>query len=329
MKIAIDAMGGDYAPASVVKAATLIKKELNNVDLVLVGDEDAIKKEFKKSWFTDVTAEIVHAPETINMSDFAVEALRKKRKSSIVIINKLLGDRKVDAVVSAGNTGAMFAASSMACGRINGVIRPAIGTFVPSRKPPTFLIDVGANINSKPANLLQFGILGSLFIKYLFNIKRPKIGLLNIGKESSKGMDSILKTYKLFEESPLNFIGNIEGGQVLSGAANVVVCDGFLGNILLKFAESVWGLFRYQIEKKLNYIPGISKIIDFFERDFDYQKYGGVPILGINCISIICHGHSSPEAIKNAVGEAKKMIEIDLINKIKEAVEQFKEENGE
>ncbi|MFC1724275.1 phosphate acyltransferase PlsX [candidate division KSB1 bacterium] len=331
MKVAVDAMGGDYAPESVIKGALLALKELENLELVLVGDEERINSEIKSQSlfrFHEYPLSIVHAPEVIEMSDSPVEALKKKKNSSIVVMNKLLSEGKVEAVVSAGNTGAMFASSSVACGRIKGVNRPTIGTILPNKGGACLLIDAGANIDCKPEHLLQFGIIGSLFIKFFLDIPNPKVGLLNIGEESSKGIPSTVAAYALLKASHLNFIGNVEGGDVFSGEADVVVCDGFVGNILLKFAEGIASMVKYKIEDKLKHIPGITKMMSYFEKDFDYQQYGGVPILGINGVSIICHGHSSPKAIKNAIGESMRLIEMNFIDKIKNAVEKFNEENG-
>ena len=329
MKIALDAMGGDYAPRSVVKGTLLALKEYEDIELILVGDKNKILEELKNLRVHEPPFTIVHTSEVIEMSDSPVEALKRKKDSSIMVMNRMLGEGKVDAVVSAGNTGAMFASSSMACGRIKGVSRPTIGTILPRKGGSCFLIDAGANIDSKPEHLLQFGIIGSLFVRFFLDVPNPKVGLLNIGGEKSKGVPKTVKAHELLSESALNFIGNVEGGQVFTGEADVVVCDGFVGNILLKFAEGIAGIVKYKIEEKLSYIPGIARIINYFDKEFDYAKYGGVPILGINGVSIIGHGHSSSRAIKSAVREAIELIEMNFIDKITEAVKKFNEENGE
>lgn len=329
MKIALDAMGGDYAPRSVVRGALLALKEYEGIELILIGDEGKIHDELKQSRLHEPPFSIVHASEVVEMSDSPVEALKKKKDSSIMVMNRMLGEGKVDAVVSAGNTGAMFASSSMACGRIKGVSRPTIGTILPRKGGDCLLIDIGANIDCKPEHLLQFGIIGSLFMKFFLDITNPAVGLLNIGEEKSKGVPKIVNAYELLSESPLNFIGNVEGRQVFTGKADVVVCDGFVGNILLKYAEGIAEIVKYKIEEKLSYIPGIARIIKYFDKEFDSAKYGGVPILGINGVSIIGHGHSSSRAIKNCVREAKRLLEMNFIEKITEAVKKYNEENGE
>lgn len=316
-KIAIDAMGGDKAPASIVQGTVnAVQKSKGKFEVVLVGKKNYIEEELKKYNNTSANISVLHAPETISMSESPTGALKKKVNSSIQVLTRLMKDGEVEGVISAGNTGAFTASCLLTVGKIEGVKRPTIGTFIPCEKGIGFLLDVGANPECRPLHLLQFAIMGGIFVEYMLMRKNPRIGILNIGEESLKGNELYIETYKLLKESPLNFIGNIEGRDILKGIADVVVCDGFVGNIVLKYTESFFEIFREKLKgntgnsiwSKLGLFllsPALGKMM----KEFDYQEHGGVPLLGINGVAIICHGDSSPKAIMNAIKRADLMIE--------------------
>ena len=329
-RIAVDAMGGDNAPASIVAGALEAAKSANGkYEIVLVGDEKRIEEEFSKFNTTSQNISVEHAAESISMSESPTEALRKKKNSSIQVLTKLLRDGKVDGIVSAGNTGAYTASSLLTVKRIEGVKRPSIGSFIPCEKGTGFLLDVGANPECKPVLLLQYAIMGSIFSEYMQKKKEPKVGLLNIGEESSKGNEVYIEAHKLLKAGSVNFIGNIEGRDILKGIADVVVCDGFTGNIILKYTESFFDIFRKKLKNnigsnllaKLGLLvlsPALRKIM----KEFDYQEYGGVPLLGLNGVAIICHGGSSPKAIMNAVENANLRVESKVNEHIRERIKQ-------
>jgi len=327
-KIAVDAMGGDRAPVSLIEGAvSAVQKSDGRFEVVFVGDENIIKSELNKYNSDLSNISVVHASEIIGMSEFPTEALKRKTNSSISILTRLLKNGDVDGIVSAGNTGAYTASCLLTVRKIEGVKRPTIGTFIPSQKGFEFLLDVGANPDCKPIHLLQFAIMGSIFVEYMLNRKNPKIGLLNIGEESSKGNELYVETYKLLKESSLNFVGNIEGRDILKSTVDLVVCDGFVGNIILKYTESFFEIFREKLKKKSGINPGskiglfmLSPVLKQIMKEFDYQEYGGVPLLGVNGVAIICHGNSSPKAIMNAVERADLMIERKVNEHIRERI---------
>jgi len=316
MRIALDAMGGDFAPQATVEGAYLYQKETKNRDeIVLIGDKKLLEERCKKIGdCNERHISFVHADEVIGMNESPTEALKLKKKSSISIGLDLHKKNEVDAFVSAGNTGAQMAASLLNLGRIGGVNRPAIGSFIPSEKGLVFLIDVGANSDCKPINLMQFGIMGGIFVDHIYDGTNPSIGLLNIGEEEKKGNELSQAAYHLMKKNLRGFKGNVEGRDILKGTVDIVVCDGFVGNIILKFAESVMGVltksFRRNIGSNLFTNLGAFLVKPAFSelrRNYDYEEYGGVPLLGVNGISIICHGRSTAKAIKNAMSVAERM----------------------
>lgn len=329
MRIAVDAMGGDYAPrqnvSGAISAARLAK---GHFEIVLVGDENKLQHELSHHFRTNELAlTIHHASEKVEMSESPAVALKQKKDSSISVAMQLHKEGKVDAVVSAGNTGAILASALFQLRKIKGVNRPAIGSMLPNGRSATLLIDAGTNVDCKPRQLFEFGIMGSIFMNKLFGISNPRVGLLNIGTEKGKGNEQIQQTYEFFEQSTLNFIGNIEGSAILRDKADVVVCDGFVGNIILKFAESFSSVYssnlRRRIGKRLQYNIGAYLLRPAFRRlkkTFDYAEYGGVPLLGVNGVVIICHGGSSPKAIRNAIFEAEKIIQERVNDKIEQAL---------
>jgi len=334
MKIAVDAMGGDQAPHAIVSgsvAAAMAAKD--RFEIVLVGDEERLTHELSHFFHAkDLPISIYHASQQVEMSDSPSVALKEKKDSSISVATRLHKQGFVDAVVSAGNTGAVLASALVSLRKIKGVKRPAIGSLLPNGKDVTFLIDAGTNVDCKPLNLLQFGIMGSIFYQKMVGKENPTVGLLNIGEEEKKGNEISQKTYQLMNDSKLNFIGNVEGNGILKGKADVIVCDGFVGNIILKFAESFNKIYssnlRNKIGKTIQFNLGAYLLKPAFlmlKKTFDYAEYGGVPILGINGVCIVCHGGSSPKAIKNAIFEAEKINNEKVNQHIEEILGKFSE----
>ncbi|MBI9073685.1 MAG: phosphate acyltransferase PlsX [Melioribacteraceae bacterium] len=327
-RIAVDAMGGDYAPHNVIKGAIDAIKMDPSIELYFVGQEEAILKELNKIEPQFNKENIIHASEVIDMCDNPTIAVRKtKTDSSIVVGVNMVRDKKADAFISAGNTGAVMTASTLNIGRIKGVGRPTIGAQFPSTKGGCFVYDVGASVDSKPQHILEYAIMGSIFVKEIMGIENPTVGLLSVGEEDSKGNDTTLKALQLLKEADINFIGNVEGRDILTGKADIVVCDGFVGNIMLKFAESVLTLLKIKIRDfadggllnkiKVLLMKGTLKRI---LKDFDSDAHGGVPLMGVKGISIIGHGSSSPLGIRNMILRAKEMHEKELIKKIEESL---------
>ena len=323
-------MGGDFAPLNCVVGAVQAQNELPGVEVYLIGKTDEIQKVLSEKNLAFASDRIIQASEVIEMCDTPTAAIKTKKDSSIVRGCELVRDGKYDAFVSAGNTGAMMAASTLIIGRIKGVSRPTMGSFMPSEGGPVTIFDAGANVDCKPRHLVEFALMGSIFAKEIYGIANPKVGLLNIGEEESKGNEVAIETLALLKKSKLNFIGNIEGRDIFKGTAHVVVCDGFVGNIVLKFAEGIKGLLRHLL-KEYAAISLFNKIkVGLFKgslseamKSTDYQEHGGVPLLGIKGISIIGHGSSGPKAIKNMVGVAKKMYEHRIVEKTEIAIKEY------
>jgi glycerol-3-phosphate acyltransferase PlsX len=335
-RIALDAMGGDYAPFNELLGAFDAIKEDPNFELILVGNEEIIKKAASEKNISISGMSIKNCTQVIEMKDTPTAALKSKPDSSIVVGAKLVKEGFADAFVSAGNTGAMMAASTLLIGRIPGVGRPTIGAAFPTiTHKKCLLFDVGASVDSKPQHLFEYSIIGSIFAQEMYNQSNPKVGLLSVGEEDSKGNEISLSAHKLIKESKLNFIGNVEGRDILKGEVDVIVCDGFVGNIILKFGESVLStLLKTRIKnyaKKgiLNKMKAlvVKSVLKATLADMDYQTHGGVPLLGINGISIIGHGSSSPLAIKNMVLRAKEMYDKNLIQKFEEALKNYGTKN--
>jgi len=333
MRIALDVMGGDHGPDVTIDGAYLFLKEQNQADtVVLVGDRSKIEKKLEhipENYHQNF--EIVHAPENIRMDESPTEAVKRKKNSSMVVGLNLHKEEKVQAFVSAGNTGAQLAASLLNLGRIKGVKRPGIGAFLPSEKGWVFMIDAGANVDSKPIHLLQFAIMANVFVADVFESKDIKTGLLSIGEEEKKGNELTTETHQMLKKYLPNFVGNIEGGDILKGKTEIIVCDGFVGNILLKMAESIMGVLLKSIKKNLgsNLFTNLGALLvkpafTELKRGYDYEEHGGVPLLGVNGISIICHGKSTSKAIKNALLVAKNMdnkkVNNHIANRLNEGV---------
>lgn len=326
-RIVLDAMGGDFSPVNEVIASGDIIKNHPEIDLILTGDKEAILKTMAEKGVTFPEDKIIHASQKIEMSDSPVAALKKKPDSSISVGCKYVADGNAEAFVSAGNTGAVVTASTFILGRIEGIERPTMGTFFPSEKSVSTIFDVGAFVDSKPQHLLGYARMSSIYVREIYNIASPAIGLLTVGEESEKGGKTIKETHALLKESGLNFFGNIEGRDILKGTVNIVLCDGFVGNIVLKFGESFPKFLKTLLKEyasksiwnKLKVLI-VRSVLREALSPLDYQYYGGVLLLGVKNVSIIGHGSSTPLAIKNMVLRAKDCIEKEVVKKISAAI---------
>ena len=310
MNIGLDIMGGDFAPEAIVLGAIEARKEIpSEHSITLVGDTEIAKNILLEEQVDPSLFTLVHASEVIEMGDHATKAMRSKQDSSINVGFKLLSQGKLDSFSSAGNSGAMLIGSMFAVRPISGVIRPCITSVLPKESGGVgVILDVGINADCKPDVLYQFAVLGSLYAEFVYNIKSPKVGLLNIGEEKEKGNLLAQATFELMEDSnDFNFIGNVEGRDLFSDLADVIVCDGFTGNVILKEAEAFYSL----IAKR-------GLLDEYFNR-FNYENYGGTPVLGVNGNVLIGHGISNPKAIKNMLNLSLSIAQADLPNKIKKA----------
>lgn len=326
VRIALDAAGGDHAPEETVQGALAAVRELG-VQVTLVGDESAIERALAGEQMPEGMS-VVHAPDLVTMDDDPVRAVRQKRESSIVVAARLVRAGEADALVSAGNTGATMAAGLFHIGRAAGVERPAIATPMPTQEGFCFIVDAGANAEARPEHLHQFAHMGAVYVQEVFGVRQPRIGLLNVGEEPSKGTKSVREAYELLRNDPaLNFVGNVEGNDVPAGKADVIVCDGFAGNIVLKLAEGVaatiFHFLRHEVfaggrgkAAGLLVRPGLRKVRD----RMDYAEYGGAPLLGLNGAAIIAHGRSDRRAIRNALKVAAAAVRHDVPGRIDAAM---------
>lgn len=327
MKIVVDAMGGDRAPEVVVRGTIAAVREFA-VDVVLVGDEARIKSLLRQFGYSGERISVMNASEVIDMSEPAATSVRRKRDSSIVVGMTLVKEGKADAFFSAGNTGAVVCAAALGLGLLPGIERPGIAVIVPNlKKSVSLIIDVGANIDPKPTQLLQYGIMGDVYSRYILNKTNPTVGLLNIGEEEAKGTDFVKETYELLENSNFNFIGNTEGRDIFSGACDVIICDGFVGNVLLKVSESAVETIFVLLKRDLlsTFLGKVGLLfmapsVKRLKKDLDYAEFGGAPLLGVNGIVIIGHGRSNSKAVKNAIRVAKEEVERKFNEKILEAI---------
>lgn len=322
MRVAVDAMGGDFGPKVTVEGAIRASKEYK-LEVLLVGIEDLIKKEFDRINHSRSQVSIVNAAESIGMSE-GILSIRRKKKSSIRIGAQLVKDGKADAFVSMGNTAAVVYISKKIIGAINGVEKPALSLLVPNLNGLTLLIDVGANVNCRPHHLEQFAVMGHTFMSSVLGIKKPRIGLMSIGEEDIKGNELTKEAFDKLENSPLNFIGNVEGKDIYSGKADIIVSDGFTGNVALKVSEGVVETFFYMARTEImkNFFAKIGfflmkRNLKRIYKKVDYTEYGGAQLLGINGVCIIGHGRSNSNAVKNAVGLARDFV----VNKVQEKIQ--------
>jgi phosphate acyltransferase len=327
MKIAVDAMGGDHGPAVVVEGAIAAVREFG-ASVILVGDRDAVEGEVRRLGAESLGLEVRHASEVVGMAESPSLALRRKRDSSLRVAAELVRDGKASAFISAGNTGAALAISMFVIGVLRGIDRPAIAAVLPGLRGFTVLIDAGANVAPKAWHLFQFAIMGHVYARDILGLERPRVGLLSVGEEEGKGNDLTRETYDLLKESRLNFIGNIEGRDVYNGSCDVIVTDGFTGNVALKISESlaemVGAMIKEELTRDLRSKMGAALAVPAFGRfrkRVDYTEMGGAPLLGIDGAAIICHGASPVKAIKNAVRVAAEWAKAGLNEHIKAALE--------
>jgi glycerol-3-phosphate acyltransferase PlsX len=335
LTIAVDAMGGDHAPKSEVEGAIQACSSLP-IRVILVGREDVIRAELAlHPKAAKLPIEVVAASEVITMEDSAAKAVRSKKDSSIRVACRLVRDGKAHGVVSAGNTGACMATSKLVQGMIRGVDRPALASAFPTVKGgPVVVVDVGANVDSSPEMLAQFAVMGEVYSRIIFRKPRPRVGLLSIGEEEHKGNELTRAATPLLKALPINFIGNVEGRDIYTGKADVIVCDGFIGNVALKVSEGVVDIMQHMLQealeatvtRKIGYVLSKAAYRDFKKR-VDYSEYGGAPLLGVKGVCIVCHGRSNANAIKNAIrvaaefsrGQINHLIESDLRGRTKKS----------
>ncbi|NLB52153.1 MAG: phosphate acyltransferase PlsX [Syntrophomonadaceae bacterium] len=319
MRIAVDAMGGDHAPQEIIAGAVRWSDETSST-VILVGREADIKKELKQLEYDPARVEIVHAAEVIGMEESPAAALRKKKDSSIVVATKLVKEKQADALISCGSTGAQMAAAIFILGRMEGIERPPVIAALPNLSGSfTYLVDLGANVDCKPKQLLQFAVLGNAYTQLSAGMANPRIALLSNGSEATKGNSTTIEVHNILKEQKgLNFIGNIEGRDIFSNSADVIVCDGFVGNIVLKTIEGMASFLARALSKETGHVPALFNKLD-------YTQVGGAPLLGIDGISIVCHGSSKKEAVFNGMGIAKKSVHDKIIDAQKIALSSITE----
>jgi len=324
-RIAVDAMGGDFGPGIVVPGAVNAARE--GIAIVLVGDEEQVRTELAKLDTNGLDVEVVHCTQVVEMDDKPADALRRKKDSSIQVACRLVKEGKANGVVSAGNSGATVACGMFILGRIPGVQRPALAGILPTEKNPVVLIDVGANVDSKPQHLLQFGLMAEVLARHVLGIKDPSVGILSIGEEEGKGNAAVREAFDLLKRSQLRFIGNVEGRDIFTGEVDIVVCDGFVGNVALKLSE---GLARslsriLKDELKSSWLSMLGTLLSFgafkrFKKIVDYAEYGGAPLLGLRDIVIVAHGKSNELAVTNCIRMAATSVRNDAYGHLAEGV---------
>ncbi|GAB7027312.1 phosphate acyltransferase PlsX [Geotalea toluenoxydans] len=328
MRVAVDAMGGDNAPGVEVEGAVAAAREFD-IAITLVGDTEKVNCELAKHNCKDLDITVKHASEVVGMHDSASDAVRKKKDSSIRVAFELVKNNEADAVVSAGNSGATMAAGMFVLKRIKGIDRPAIAQIFPTLRGKTLVLDVGGNVDCKPLNLVQFAIMGEVYARSVMDVENPKIGVLSNGEEESKGNDLTRESSTLLKSTSLDYMGYVEGRDIFNGMVDVVVCDGFVGNVVLKLseglAEAVSTMLKEEIKQsllyKIGYILSRRAFINF-KKKVDYTEYGGAPLLGIDGVGMICHGGSNAKAIKNAIRfaheYARKGVNQRMVEKLQE-----------
>ena len=326
MRIAVDAMGGDFAPVEVVRGA-VEATDKDGIDVVLVGDRDQIRRELAKYPAADI--EVKHASEVVQMDEHPANAIRRKPDSSIVVAAGMVVNGDADAIVSAGNTGAAMAVATLKFGRIPGIARPAIAALIPTSKGKAVLLDGGANVDCSVENLLQFAVMGREYAERVLKLNNPRVGLLSIGEEPSKGNELTKAAHAQLTKSDLHFIGNVDGKDVFRGAAEVIICDGFAGNLVLKTAEGIAEFLHASLKEEINKsiiykLAGrvLSSAFRRAKNHLDYAEYGGAPLLGVNGVCIISHGRSDARAIRNAIKAAASAVENNVVKFISTTVQQ-------
>lgn len=330
MRVIVDAMGGDNAPFEIVKGAALAADEFK-VEITLVGDREKIRDAIKKCGIDQNIFEIIHTTEMITNNESPTLAIRRKKDSSIVVGMKMLKEKKGDAFISAGSTGAILAGGLFIVGRINGIDRAALSPVIPGKKGPFMLIDSGANAECKAQNILEFAVMGDIYSKKVLKKQSPTIGLVNIGAEEEKGTEFTKECYKVLKNSSLNFKGNVEGREIPEGDVDVVVCDGFTGNVILKIYEgvagTVFGILKSEMMSSTRGKIGgllLKPVFRNFKRKFDYTEYGGAILLGVDGAVIKAHGSSNAKAVKNAVKQAILCVEGGIVDTIRDEIVKYK-----
>ncbi|MBU3180394.1 phosphate acyltransferase PlsX [Clostridium psychrophilum] len=332
MVVVVDGMGGDFSPSAVVEGCVAAIKEYD-ISILITGPENLIRQELKKYNYESNKIKIVDAKEVISTNEHPVIAIKRKKDSSLVKALNLVKNGEADAIISAGSTGAFLAGCTLIVGRIKGIDRPALAPVVPGKKNPFMIIDCGANAECKPHYLLQFGIMGKIYFENILKIANPSVGLVNIGAEEEKGNELSKSTHKLLKEANLNFVGNVEARDIPKGDVNVIVCDGFTGNVILKLYEgavaNIFELLKIRIMESFRTKLGgilLKPVFRKFKKDFDYKEYGGAAFLGVNGICIKAHGSSDAKAFKNAIKQAKIFYDNKVIDKLKKEIEKLSAE---
>jgi glycerol-3-phosphate acyltransferase PlsX len=335
MRIALDAMGGDYAPRNTVAGAVMALKEYAKIrKLFLTGDQAAIRRELQERECNDQRIEIVHTTQVIAMSEHPVDAIRRKKDSSVSRAIDLVKRREADAIVSAGHTGAMVAGTTIKLRTLEGVERPGIAAYIPTERNVFVLIDAGANVDARPEHMVQYAIMGTVISKNVLGFENPAVGLMSIGGEDAKGSEFTKDIFKLLRKTKLNFRGNVEGHDLFEDPVEVVLCDGFVGNVTLKVCEATATAVFHWLKRELTATP-IRKLGALLAKNAflairnrtNYEMYGGSPLVGVNGVAIIAHGASSPLAIKNALRVACEFVELEINPRIVEAIKRYNEEN--
>jgi len=328
MKIVVDAMGSDRYPQPDVEGAVQAAREYG-IEIVLVGNKDVVESELAKHDLSGLPVSLVHASQIIEMKEHPAAAVKSKKDASMVVGIQMLKQGQVDAFVSAGNSGGVLAAALLHLGRIKGVKRPALSSVFPTRKGPCFLLDLGANADCKPEYLLQFAIMGSVYAERVLGIANPRVAIVSNGEEEGKGNTLVQETYPLLEASGLNFVGNAEGKDIPAGLADVIVTDGFTGNVIVKLTEGVAGFLLDIIKEEIKSRPLATAgallakpAFDQVRKRLDYREYGGGPLLGVDGIVIVAHGRSDSLAIKNAIRVARQAVEEGTLNAIRDGIAQ-------
>ncbi len=333
VRVAVDAMGGDYAPAEIVKGAAVAARA-GEVEVVLVGQEDAVAEELRVQGVSAELMRCVHAPEVIKEGEAPAVAIRQKRNSSIVVGAKLVRDGEVDAFVSAGSSGAVAAAAATYIGMVEGMERPTVGGGFSSFAPNIVVMDLGANVDCRPHQLLSFAIAGTVYARTIYGIENPTVGLLSTGSEQGKGNDAVKEAFPLLERSGLNFVGNIEGNDILMGKANVIVCDGFVGNILLKFYESIGDRAKIWLMGKHPRVKGLvgyvfDRVLPIKKLSYEGEEEGTGILWGINGVVRIAHGACRADHIVHGINAARKAVEVDIVSSLKREIALFNNSSKE
>jgi len=332
MVVVVDGMGGDFSPSAVVEGCVAAIKEFD-IDILITGDSNLIREELKKYTYDYNRIKIINASEVISTSEHPVMAIKRKKDSSLVKALNLVKSGEADAIISAGSTGAFLAGCTLIVGRIKGIDRPALAPIMPGKNGPFMIIDCGANAECKPHYLVQFGLMGKTYFENILKIENPSVGLVNIGTEEEKGNELYKAAHKLLKEADLNFVGNVEAREIPTGEVNVLVCDGFVGNVILKLYEgavsNIFDILKTGIMSSFRTKIGgmlLKPVFKKFKKDFDYKEYGGAAFLGVNGICIKAHGSSDGKAFKNAIKQATIFNENNVVEKLKLEIEKLSQQ---